>query len=110
MMMSNEDIKMSDVFELPQTPTSFWLASVAGDNGRKRKRQMVALTHAINNHDQMALRIKELEVALCEISNMCIGNLTMSYSIDPDYVGQLIYQATGMTNPELNESVKEQSK
>ena len=60
--------------------------------------------------DPMALRIKELEAALCEISNMCIGNLTMSYSIDPDYVGQLIYQATGMTNPELNESVKEKSK
>tara|TARA_R110000851_G_scaffold115283_2_gene241098 strand:- start:49 stop:348 length:300 start_codon:yes stop_codon:yes gene_type:complete len=52
-----------------------------------------------------ALRIKELELALCEISNMCIGNLTISYSIDPDYVGQLIYSATGMTNPELNEHI-----
>jgi hypothetical protein len=49
----------------------------------------------------------KLKAALCEISDMCIGNSTMSYLIDADYVGQLIYAATGMTNPELSESVKE---
>jgi hypothetical protein len=59
------------------------------------------------DYDELALKNTELKVALCEISNMCIGNLTMSYSIDPDYVGRLIYEATGMTNPELNKSVKD---
>ena len=89
--MSNEDIKMSECC----TCGTKWRTGQDGSHSCTRA---------------MALRIKELEAALCEISNMCIGNLTMSYSIDPDYVGQLIYQATGMTNPELNESVKEQSK
>lgn len=64
----------------------------------------------VTNNDVLTSKVAELKSALCEISNMCIGNLTMSYSIDPDYVGNLIYQATGMTNPELNESVEEMNK
>mgnify|MGYP003647204629 CR=1 FL=1 len=53
--MINEDIKMSDVFDLPfqdQGHNSF-----VTDNWDETK----AAIHAINNHDPMALRIKELE-------------------------------------------------
>ena len=54
-------------------------------------------------------RIVELESknakmleCLCDISDACIGQLTMSYSLDAQDIGQSIYEATGMTNPELN--------
>ena len=58
---------------------------------------------------ELKARIVELEGALLEISNMCIGNLTMSYSLDADHIGQLIYEATGKINPELNEALKDKS-
>ena len=40
--------------------------------------------------------------ALCEISNMCIGDITMGYKLDANHIGELIYEATGKTNSELN--------
>jgi hypothetical protein len=62
-------------------------------------------------------RIVELESknakmleCLCDISDACIGKLTMSYSLDAEGIGQSIYEATGMTNPELNAALKEQVK
>ena len=62
-------------------------------------------------------RIVELEnknakmlECLCDISNACIGQLTMSYSLDSDGIGRSIYESTGMTNPELNAALKEQVK
>tara|TARA_R110002153_G_scaffold130436_1_gene279317 strand:- start:558 stop:917 length:360 start_codon:yes stop_codon:yes gene_type:complete len=62
-------------------------------------------------------RIVELEnknakmlECLCDISDACIGQLTMSYSLDAEGIGNSIYKATGMTNPELNEALKEQVK
>jgi hypothetical protein len=50
---------------------------------------------------EKALMIK----CLCRISNACIGKITMSYSMDAETIGQSIYEATGMTNPELNSAV-----
>ena len=47
---------------------------------------------------------------LCDISDACIGQLTMSYSLDAEGIGNSIYEATGMTNPQLNASLKEQVK
>lgn len=49
-----------------------------------------------------AEQIKKLEAALTDISNMCIGELAMGYRLDAEAIGQLIYEATGKTNPELN--------
>ena len=43
--------------------------------------------------------------AFCEISNACIGALTMDYPLDPENTGHAIYVATGLANPELNEYV-----
>ena len=60
--------------------------------------------------DTLTARVAELEAVLCEISNMCVGNLAMSYSLDAEHIGQSIYEATGMSNPELNNSVKEKAK
>jgi len=45
--------------------------------------------------------------ALAEIQNMCIGKITMGYSLDEMHIGELIADATGMTNPQLNEYVAE---
>ena len=52
----------------------------------------------------------ELLAALTDISNMCIGTLTMGYKLDPEHIGELIHSATGLTNPELNNLVKFQLK
>lgn len=71
--MSNEDIKMSSVFG----------ASLYNDPAQRLSSAIVlygpekdAAIHAIANHDQMALRIKELESALNRISE-----LTNNYNI-----------------------------
>jgi len=47
---------------------------------------------------------------LADISNMCIGDLAMGYRLDAQEVGQMIYEATGMTNTELNKRAKELKK
>lgn len=51
-------------------------------------------------------KILKLEEALCAISNMCIGKLTMSCSLDAEDIGQLIFEATGKTNEQLNKRCK----
>lgn len=53
--------------------------------------------------------MKEIDLlrALCEIQNMCIGKITMGYSMDELYIGELIANATGMTNPQLNQYINE---
>ena len=40
---------------------------------------------------------------LSAISQMCIGQVTMGYSLDAEYIGRCIYEATGMTSLELEE-------
>ena len=59
-------------------------------------------------------RIVELEdknakmlECLCDISNACIGQITMSYRLDAEDIGPSIYAATGMTNPQMNAALKE---
>ena len=70
-MMSNEDIKMSDVFDGQITvydecmlkANGYKVASVSRGHA-----QIIA--NAINNRDPMALRIKELEAALTKIKDI----------------------------------------
>ena len=52
-------------------------------------------------------RIKLLS-CLLDISDGCIGEITMNYRVDAEYIGRKIYAATGMTNPQLTEALKEQ--
>ena len=59
-------------------------------------------------------RIVELESknakmleCLCDISNACIAQMAMSYNLDAEDIGQSIYAATGMTNPQINAALKE---
>ena len=54
-------------------------------------------------------KLKYLKVLL-EIQGMCIGNLCMSYGLDANYIGQLIAEATGMNNPDLNKYYDELQK
>ena len=44
--------------------------------------------------------------ALADISSMCVGDIAMGYKLDASYIGELIYKATGMTQPELHEHTK----
>ena len=50
-------------------------------------------------------RIKLLS-CLLDISDECIGEITMNYRVDAEYIGRKIYAATGMTNPQLTEALK----
>lgn len=44
--------------------------------------------------------------ALCEIQQMCIGDIAMGYKLEAETIGQLISAATGLTAPELMEKCK----
>jgi hypothetical protein len=39
---------------------------------------------------------------LAGISSMCVGEIAMGYKVDAQAVGEMIYEATGMTQPELH--------
>ena len=54
-------------------------------------------------------RIKLLS-CLLDISDECIGEITMNYKVDSEYIGGRIHASTGMTNPKLREALKEQGK
>lgn len=43
-------------------------------------------------------QLAESQVLIADISNMCIGEITMNYKLDAQYIGELIYKVTGMTN------------
>lgn len=45
---------------------------------------------------------KKLMGALIEISNMCIGDFVFDKRLDANVIGEIIYKATGLTNPQLN--------
>lgn len=42
-----------------------------------------------------------LREALTKIIDMCVGEIAMGYKIDPQHVGQIIYEATGMNAEQL---------
>ena len=58
------------------------------------------------SNDTLVAQNKALKAALAEISNMCIGDLAMGYKLDSQHIGELIWNATGMTNPELNKALE----
>ena len=43
---------------------------------------------------------------LADISNMCVGDITMGYKLDAANIGEVIYEVTGLDNPALNEHAK----
>ena len=62
-----------------------------------------------NNQCDYVKDIKELEAenekligALTDISNMCIGEIAMGYTLCANTIGQLIFETTGLNNSELN--------
>ena len=42
---------------------------------------------------------------LAEISSMCVGEVAMNYKLDALCIGQMIYEATGLTQPDLFKKV-----
>mgnify|MGYP003679693512 CR=1 FL=1 len=80
----------------------------------KTEQYIAALKQGIQ---RQAGKIAELEKervgllsCLLGISNECIGELAMNYRLDAQMIGESIYAATGKTNPELAEALKEQGK
>lgn len=74
------------------------------DNGKKyRQMSQCELIEVIN---QGKHKERDLKIALCAISDMCIGEITMNYKLDAEYIGQVIYQATGKSNPDLHDEIK----
>lgn len=45
---------------------------------------------------------EKLKDALTEISNMCVGEIALGADLDAAEIGEMIYVATGLTNPQLN--------
>ncbi|CAM0051887.1 hypothetical protein VPHF89G1_0005 [Vibrio phage F89 g1] len=62
----------------------------------------------INNHDRMVEENKKLLTALCDIQGMCIGDIAMGYKLDPESIGMMIYEVTGMTHPELSAKLNQE--
>ena len=67
-----------------------------------------AVSHAVRNHDRLEQENAELREntkrllqELCDIQGQCIAEIAMGYKLDAESIGCSIYQATGMTNPEL---------
>lgn len=48
------------------------------------------------------IRIADLEKCLSTINGICIGNITMTYDIDGDHIGRIIYEATGIDAESLH--------
>lgn len=44
---------------------------------------------------------------LSDIQSQCIGEITMSFKLDPEFIGRQIYEATGLTYPELLAKVRQ---
>jgi hypothetical protein len=71
------------------------------------------LNNVLNENPAQSLALHDADVnnklyaLLADISGMCIAELAMNYKLDAQCIGQMIYEATGMTEPELRNSVKE---
>jgi len=50
-------------------------------------------------------RVKLLS-CLLDIQSACIGQITLSYGLDAEYIGRQITDATGMTYPELDKELE----
>ncbi|CAL9959636.1 hypothetical protein VPHK24_0050 [Vibrio phage K24] len=101
-------IKMSDIFkgEVIQdgdTLIADGYGELADFSGYKKEARYVA--HAVNNFDESLSVNEKLLTALCDIQGMCIGEITMSYKLDAESIGMMIYEATGLTHPELSEKL-----
>ena len=55
----------------------------------------------------MKEEVNKLMEVLTDISSMCIGEIAMGYKLDAQAIGEMIYIATGKTNAELNDYMKE---
>ena len=52
------------------------------------------IAKAVNAHNKLL-------DALSRISDMCVGEIAMGMTLDANYIGELIYEATGMNTQEL---------
>ena len=116
------DMKMSEVFDLPVSVDGFnlndgYIGGVGGMTIANFDYEFVSTlstsmaehsAHAINNHDELVEVENKLLSVLCDIQGMCIGDIAMGYKLDPESIGTMIYEATGMTHPELSEKLTKQ--
>ena len=72
-------------------------------------RELESLIATSNSFEKQALDLaaenKALLGLVSEISQMCIGEIAMGYKLDSQYIGNRIYEVTGLTSPELIKKV-----
>ena len=107
-----KDMKMSDVFNLPMIQGITCIMSsdhrheiVFDESDSDVGEQIECVANAINNHDKLAEAESKLLSVLCDIQGMCIGEIAMGYKLDAESIGMMIYEATGLTHPELSEKL-----
>ena len=74
---------------------------MAHDDG-KAKQRAEYICKAVNEHEQLKEQNSKMLQVLTSISNMCVGDLAMGYKLDSNHIGELIFDCTGKTNPQLN--------
>jgi len=61
----------------------------------------------VNSND--AIGLSEFNALLCvleRIQGLCIGEIAMGVTLDANYIGEMIYEATGMSAEELTRYCK----
>ena len=71
--------------------------------------QAKAAAHAINQHDALVAMNAELIKMASDISQMCVGEITMGYKIDAQSIGEYISSVKGLNSEELVAKAKELS-
>lgn len=60
-----------------------------------------------NEYEKLQQEVNAYKSALTAISNMCVGEMVVGSRLDAQAIGELIYNATGKTNVELNSDNKD---
>lgn len=86
----------------PSIKDGFYVRYQDGGTDSFKSQYLIDLPCEIEEVAQLKADKAELLEALTDISNMCIGEISMGYKLDAQSIGESIYKATGLTNPELN--------
>jgi hypothetical protein len=67
--------------------------------------------HRVQDEILSKLRCSEKKIlgVLLEVQDLCIGQITMGYGLDAEYIGAKITECTGMTVEELKDYIDEAS-
>lgn len=82
------------------------IAAELGYRDSKIVELQARLEAAMTERDNALTQNLKLLECLHSIQSQCIGEIAMNYRLDAQNIGQEIYQATGLTEPELREKLQ----